>query len=238
MKALLSLFLAACASIHAADTLQLTLGPGFTPAQQAVCARVQALYGEKLVADRGLPAPFSLMGITIRIVPIDGAPPTPNVWAQSYGGTWRGNADGKYVFDGAGRIDVDSANLPAWSDEVLGWVLVHEAAHFYAFAGPIWELNGNMPVVGQYTGPRALAAYRAEIDPLAAWVPVDESHFAQALSPMILTPYLSGSYVSMTFLGVLADNGNELTKWAANFTGGPLASILPRRSLRPVIVLQ
>lgn len=225
-------------AISRADTLQLRISSAFPQSQQVMAWRVQALFGDKIVADRGLSASENVMHVTLQSVYIDGAPPESNVWAQSYASLWTGNNQGKYVFaGGAGRIDFDSANHFFWTDEVFSWVLFHELCHFFGFQTPIWRANGCLGVQDtDYTGAAGLAAYTIERNAAATFVPVADNHFAQSLQPWLMTPSLSGSYVSRTAVQIFKDNGNTLTPWAEAFQGGSLASILPRRGLRPVIV--
>lgn len=234
-----------------ANVLKLNLGSGFTESQATMCYRVEGLYN-KLIGTRGLPQPFDEMNVSVVIVPIDGRPDAPNIWAQSSGGTWRGNAQNKYVMDGAGKIEIDEANLPFWTDAVLSQVIFHECAHFFGFNDYIWYANGCLPGLvvntetwppswthdGKYLGTAGLAAYQAERNAAATWLPVVDSHLDQILQPWMMTPALSGAYVSRTFLMILQDNGNTPSKWGDGFMGGELAVILPRRPLRepPVIV--
>lgn len=215
------------------DVLRLTFPTTLSAGQQSMCRRVEGLMN-KAVTSRGLEGPLNVMQLTVSTPAIDGR---WNIFAQSFGGTWRQNDAGKFVFDGAGRIELDSADLPYWTDATFSEVLFHEICHFFGFMGPIWQANGCMDEPGYYTGP-ALAFYQGERDPFAPWMPVAESHFAQSLSPWIMTPALTGSYVPRTLWAVLRDNGNTLSAWGESTQGGNLADILPRRGITQPPVIQ
>jgi hypothetical protein len=57
----------------------------------------------------------------------------------------------------------------------LNDIMAHEVGHALGI-GLLWEENGvSIPATGQYTGAFGLAAYRAEFDPLASFVPVEQA---------------------------------------------------------------
>lgn len=57
----------------------------------------------------------------------------------------------------------------------LDELLVHETGHVLGI-GTLWTENGDyIPLTYQYTGTYGLAAYRAEFDPTADWVPVENA---------------------------------------------------------------
>ncbi|MEM7711737.1 MAG: VPLPA-CTERM sorting domain-containing protein [Pseudomonadota bacterium] len=74
----------------------------------------------------------------------------------------------------AGSVDFDVADLaPLEADGTLFDVFVHEVAHVLGF-GTLWAVNGlSQPGSGTYTGALGLAAYRAEFDPDATFIPVE-----------------------------------------------------------------
>jgi len=193
------------------------------------------------VLDRGVAEPWNALQVSVTVKPIDGR---WNIFAQTYASAWILNSRGKYVLADNGRIEIDKADLPFWSDATLSEVLFHELAHCFGFQDVIWHANGCLQNCwqegfgffhdGQYTGPAALAAYRDEYDAAAVFVPVEESHFAESMNPELLTPVLNGAYVSRTFLALLEDNGNTVMP---GFRGGYLAGILPRRPMKGPVVM-
>lgn len=73
-----------------------------------------------------------------------------------------------------GFIDFDLADVePLSADGGLLPTLLHETAHVMGF-GALWQANGLYePKSGAYTGASGLAAYRAEFDSTAEFVPVE-----------------------------------------------------------------
>ncbi len=84
------------------------------------------------------------------------------------------SAQDSFTLPEAAFIDFDLADLD-WlevTDELFG-VLVHEIAHAMGF-GSLWIENGVYEAAsGAYLGAAGLAAYRAEFDPSADFVPVE-----------------------------------------------------------------
>ncbi len=82
--------------------------------------------------------------------------------------------DAGYTFASDGSMNFDSSDIDAL--ETAGQlydVIVHELAHIIGF-GTLWVDNGLYnDGSGQYTGAAALAAYQAEFDSGAAFVPVE-----------------------------------------------------------------
>jgi hypothetical protein len=81
---------------------------------------------------------------------------------------------GGYVLATQGVMQFDLADLAALEvNGVLLTVITHEMAHVMGF-GTLWEYNSvYVNGSGQYTGANALAAYQAEFDPSATFVPVE-----------------------------------------------------------------
>lgn len=81
---------------------------------------------------------------------------------------------GTFLYADAGIMNFDSADLAQLeADGDLFAVLLHEMAHVLGF-GTLWESAGAyLWGTGQYTGAHGLAAYQAEFDPLATYVPVE-----------------------------------------------------------------
>lgn len=84
-----------------------------------------------------------------------------------------GNPVAAYVSDGF--MQFDSADIDRLeSSDTLFDVVVHEMAHVLGF-GTLWDVTGDYTEgTGQYTGTAALAAYRAECDPNATFIPVEQ----------------------------------------------------------------
>ncbi|MEJ1398665.1 MAG: peptidase [Candidatus Sedimenticola sp. (ex Thyasira tokunagai)] len=82
-----------------------------------------------------------------------------------------------YYLPTDGAMSFDSADLSRLEvSNTLFDVIAHEMAHVFGF-GTLWELNGLYDEVsspGQYTGANALAAYQAEFDSSATFVPVEQ----------------------------------------------------------------
>lgn len=102
----------------------------------------------------------------------------PNI--DGVGGTL-GSAGPTYVYDDAGytftsdgKMNFDSSDIDALETAgKLYDVIVHELAHIIGF-GTLWEDNNLYnDGSGEYTGAAALAAYQAEFDPAAAFIPVE-----------------------------------------------------------------
>lgn len=79
----------------------------------------------------------------------------------------------------SGRLNVNVTVLEPFSDyegtglNVIDELMAHEIGHILGI-GPLWSANGvYVPGSGRYTGQHGLAAYRAEFDPLAEFIPVE-----------------------------------------------------------------
>jgi hypothetical protein len=81
---------------------------------------------------------------------------------------------GGFYYTETGSMQFDSADLGNMeSNGTLESVILHEMAHVLGF-GTLWELNSvYVNGTGQYTGAAGLAAYQAEFDPFASFVPVE-----------------------------------------------------------------
>jgi hypothetical protein len=137
------------------------------------------------------------------------------------------NANGGIVYTTAGIMSFDSADIDSlaagganFGEGGLLDVIIHEMAHVLGF-GTLWGLN-NLYVdgTGQYTSANTLAAYQAECDATATFVPVeldggpgtrdghwDEVDFACG-SGEIMTGFInSRNFLSGVTLGALEDLG-------------------------------
>ena len=184
-----SFALAATASQAATFDIQVAFGGGLTPTQQSVFSQAEA-YWESVIT--GYQAGISIPALVISAagVAIDGV----SGILGSAGPTF-GTFQGGYVLPTAGVMEFDTADLGALevSGELLD-VILHEMAHVMGF-GTTWT-NNNVYVTesGRFTGANALAAYRAEFDPTANFVPVD----------------------------IVSGAGTRNGHWAETWAGGPL----------------
>lgn len=81
---------------------------------------------------------------------------------------------GGFTLPTAGAIRIDGSDLPSLDlAGALPVFAVYQMARVMGF-GAVWDLNGvYVNGSGEYTGAAGLAAYQAEIDPLATFVPVE-----------------------------------------------------------------
>lgn len=208
------LTLTATASQAATFNIQVNFGGGLTPTQQSIFSQAEA-YWESVIT--GYQAGISIPALVISAagVAIDGV----SGILGSAGPTF-GTLQGGYVLPTAGAMEFDTADLGALevSGELLD-VILHEMAHVMGF-GTTWTLNGvYIDDTGRFTGANALAAYRAEFDPGAAFVPVDivsgagtrNGHWDEgwAGGPLdLMTGFLnSPTFISNTTIQSFADIG-------------------------------
>lgn len=127
---------------------------------------------------------------------------------------------GGFVVPHAGTLTLDSADLAALeASGRLGPVIAHEIAHLMGF-GLLWASN-DVYVAGSglYKGVSGIAAYRAEFDPSAAFVPVElnggagtsDFHWAEDWAggrSELMTGFLNTpAFVSRTTLASFQDIG-------------------------------
>lgn len=211
------------------DVLRLSLDSRMTEAQRFTSARVQALYNTYVI-DRGLPPEENMLNISIEIAPIDG---DSGILAKTYANFWTRNFLNKYVLVSGARIEFDEDDINLLSQTKFSEILTHELAHCFGFHPIIWPSNGNI-YAQQYIGQMALGGYKEEYNPFAQFVPTDVDHFDEMYMPLdLMSTVLDGNYISKTFWGVLADNGNTISP---NVRYGPLSSILPRRPVEIIII--
>lgn len=121
-----------------------------------------------------------------------------------------------------GQMSFDSADLGAMEESgSLVSVIIHEMAHVIGF-GSIWthpSINIYDQSTGHYTGQYALAAYKAEFDPDATYVPIEldggegtaDAHWDETWagpSSDIMTGYLEGEVtISSTTIQSFRDLG-------------------------------
>lgn len=72
-------------------------------------------------------------------------------------------------------VGVTNPNPAYLGLDYLNDIMAHEVGHALGI-GLLWEENEvSIPATGEYTGPFGLAAYRAEFDPTASFVPVEQA---------------------------------------------------------------
>jgi hypothetical protein len=147
--------------------------PGsFTPVQlqilQTALAAAEALWESQITGYQP--------GITLTNLPITVVGQTTGfASAQVLSSTNQGG----FRLATSGRVNVNINILEPFSNfqgtglNVIDELMAHEIAHVLGF-GPLWVPNGvYVTGSGRYTGAYGLAAYRAEFDPLAEFVPVE-----------------------------------------------------------------
>ena len=135
---------------------------------------------------------------------------------------------GGFTYSTAGIIQFDELDIDRLiSAGRFDEVILHEMAHVMGF-GTLWEANNVYDNgTGEYTGAAGVAAYQAEFDPTASFVPVEldggpgteNSHWDEAWaggSDALMTGFLSLSpsssepFLSETTIQSFADLGFEV----------------------------
>lgn len=141
---------------------------GLSAAQENVFSRAEAFWESRIV---GYQNGINLSGLTITAagVPVDGA--GGFVGLASPLGT---AVQGGFTLPTFSTMQFDNADLSALeSNGTLFHFVVREMAHAIGF-GTMWSFNSlSINGSGLYTGARALAAYQAEFDPDATFIPVE-----------------------------------------------------------------
>jgi hypothetical protein len=154
-------------SAHAAFTITLNFDPSVTAPQQTVFNTAKATW-ESLVT--GYQPGISITGITIDAIihPIDGAG-----GILGGAGPTAGVVQGGFTLTTTGEMEFDSVDVASMSNDTFSAVILHEMAHVMGLG--TWWTNNNvyMNGSGQYTGANALAAYQAEFDAGATFVPIE-----------------------------------------------------------------
>ncbi len=148
--------------------IRLIFTDGLSASQQSVLSQAESFW-ERHVAGYRAGIEITELVITAGTADLDGeggslALATPQ----------RGIFESGFVLPTAGVLNFDNSDLAALENNgTLFDAVVREMAHVMGF-GTMWTFN-NVYINGSglYTGARALAAYRAEFDPDAAFVPVD-----------------------------------------------------------------
>ena len=206
--------LAGTRSDAATFNIQVTFGSGLTQSQQSVFSQAEAFW-ESVIT--GYKPRVTLSGIVISAAgrAIDGAFGILGSAGPSTLVTTRGT-----TYATTGDMEFDTADLTMMeNDGSLLAVILHEMAHVMGF-GTLWSVNSvYVNESGQYTGANALAAYRAEFNPSATFVPVDivsgqgtrNSHWAENWAGgtrELMTGFLNTpTFVSNTTIQSFADLG-------------------------------
>ena len=157
---------------------------GLTPSQQAIFANAKATW-ESIIT--GYSGGFMLSGdgdldISANGIAIDGPGGTLGQAGPTTVSFSGAAFTGAYMFANSGVMNFDTADLSALETSgSLYDVILHEMAHVIGI-GTLWSSSGvgfagyqelYATGTGMYTGAAALAAYQAEFDPLATFVPVE-----------------------------------------------------------------
>lgn len=152
----------------AAFNIDVVFGGGLTASQQGLFATAENIW-ESVIT--GYQPGISVSELTINAsgVEIDDV---SGVLGQA--GPTQITSQGGFTLPSVGIMQFDTADLGAL--EIAGTlldVILHEMAHVMGF-GTLWSLNGvYVDGSGEYTGAAGLAAYQAEFDPFATFVPVE-----------------------------------------------------------------
>jgi len=164
-----SLLLAAVSQQASAISINLNIVGGLTASQQSIFTQAE-LFWESVLTDyqTGISIPG---GITINAegATIDGVGGILGSAGPTFGTVQAGftlTTEGDMTFDSADLASLETSGS-------LEDVILHEMAHVLGL-GTLWIDNGvYVTGSGQYTGAYGLAAYQAEFDPLATFIPVE-----------------------------------------------------------------
>ena len=212
-----ALVLAAASSTQANAAIfdiDLTFNGGLSASQQQVFSDAEAFWESHITGYIDNVQPFSL-AISATGDNIDG-----QGGILGSAGPRRGFQASNFFYATEGEMTFDSSDLSAMeNNNTLYSVIVHEMAHVIGF-GSLWTYNNIYNNgTGQYTGAAATAAYKAEFDPSASFVPVEldggqgteDAHWDESWagpSSDIMTGYLEGAVtISQTTLASFEDLG-------------------------------
>lgn len=169
IRTFLLLLASAFAAQAAPFTINVNMGGGLTPSQQAIFTTAADTWMGLL---SGYQPGISIASLDINAsgAAIDGA---GGILGSAGPDTL--TTQGGYVLATSGSMQFDTADLATMeSNNTLLAVILHEMAHVMGF-GTLWSLNNvYTDGTGEYTGTNALAAYRVEFSQLTAlFVPVE-----------------------------------------------------------------
>ncbi|MER5171572.1 leishmanolysin-related zinc metalloendopeptidase [Thioclava kandeliae] len=216
-------------AVHAATTSDFKISlylNGYTDEQSAIMQSAADFWGEVIT---GYQDDVPLTGVSIYA---QTASLSSSVIASAgpVGGYWSEN----YLYARNGVMKFSTSYLSSLTKSGrLYWVALHEMAHVLGF-GTLWTANGLYDAgSGEYTGAAALAAYRAECDASASYVPVElgggsgtaNSHWDEAWgcgSGEVLTGYIASSmYLSVTSRAAFVDLGYTV----ADYLNEPIPAV-------------
>ncbi|MEQ9488146.1 MAG: peptidase [Alphaproteobacteria bacterium] len=197
--------------------IRLSFSNALSASQQSAFSRAESFWESRVSGYQG-DIDIAELSISVSSAEIDGA---GGSFTQS--GPQRGVFESGFVLPTSGFLTFDSADLETLSTGVLFDTIVREMAHVMGF-GTMWTFN-NVYVNGSglYTGAKALAAYRAEFDPDAAFVPVEldggagiadilwDEAWAGGPDELMTTAIDTPTFVSLTTLASLEDIGYLLS---------------------------
>jgi hypothetical protein len=223
--------------------INVIFGGGLTPSQQAVFTQAENTW-ESLLPQYQAGISIASLDITATGVAIDGA---GGILGQA--GPTLGVEQGGFFLSTDGIMEFDTADLSVLeANGYLDDVIAHEMAHVMGF-GTLWDWNGvYVEDTGQYTGAAALAAYRAEFDPAATFVPVEldggpgtaNGHWDEAWAGgpnALMTGYLGTStFISNTTVRSFVDIGYVPEPTTGLLLGFGLAGLAIHRRRQPYSV--
>ena len=208
---------------------------GLTASQESIFTTAESFWETAITGYNSSASGFPSLAIDATGAPDDGV-----------GGTLGSARPSSYVTDSiftwaiAGEMTFDSADLAGLeSNGSLLAVILHEMAHVIGF-GTLWSTFGVYTnYSGEYTGANAVAAYRAEFDPQAAFVPVElgggtgtaNGHWDENWGGgpnELMTGYLNmPTFISDTTIASFADIGYNVDVSANDISAVPVpASII------------
>lgn len=175
------------------------------------------------VTGRQTPVELGDLVISASVLTIDGA---GGILGQA--SPTQGAITGGFTYATQGFMEFDAADVGSLVNAgTFDDVVLHEMLHVIGL-GPLWVANGvYVNGTGQYTGAAGLAAYQAEFNPAASFIPVDTTsgpgtanlHWDEDLfendpatfSDEIMTGFLNGpTYISETTRQSFIDIGYEV----------------------------
>ncbi len=233
-----SSMVAASANAEVVDfDITINFAGGLTASQQAVFGQAELFWEDRLIgyADN-ISFPGGLV-ITAQGAANDGVGGVLGSAGPTTG--YQNSGANDYFYASTGQMSFDSADLGSLETQgTLFDVILHEMAHVIGF-GTLWSHNNVYTAgTGQYTGQYALAAYQAEFDSNATYIPIEldggagtaDGHWDETWAgpqSEMLTGYLEGeTTLSQTSLASFRDLGYAVfDPDAPSEPVGPVASV-------------
>ena len=210
-------------------SLNLSFDSSYTASQQSIFNSA-ANYWESVITGYQ-PGYVGVDGISIDvgIIPVDDSDGEYGVLGWGTWDSYVSEGSGQY-FTATGYMQYDVPDIARLEDNnTLYEVAVHEIAHILGF-GTWWNYDADISYVdgsGEYLGAAALAAYRAEFDPTADFVPVEleggsgtaDAHWDESIGAHeLMTGWLDApTFVSNTTIASFIDLG-----YTVNLSAVPL----------------